>query len=362
MKPAIKRSLILIPVFLVFASLLSPRFSAEATAVLTVEPITWDVIGLDSNNVNVGPNNFPVGVRVCNSGPDPATDVTATFAWDDGNNLYTGHPYINLRSGSLSSITRQGSLAVGVCADFYFEATVGRNLGAYDQSRRYHIDVASDEGDAATSPEPRELYVEYLISQSRNSTTDIQLDGDSIAPGGTMVLMVGSTYDITLYGSTATNGYEQIETFINFPNTIFQINSVSTTYTANDTGSPDPDADTKLYADGCSWENDPDSPNYRSCLDIGKYGGDVVVTYNVTIIGGGGTSETLNSLIYDFSGSSYHYNSDFSLNGRIAKIVNASIDKSFSPKTITPGGDSTLIFTLTNPGTSTGRSGCPHLF
>ena len=32
-------------------------------ATLTVTPITWDVIGLDSNNVNVGPNLYLVGVR-----------------------------------------------------------------------------------------------------------------------------------------------------------------------------------------------------------------------------------------------------------------------------------------------------------
>ena len=331
----------------------SSQLLAHADAILTIEPITWNVIGLDSNNVNVGPNNFPVGARVCNTGPDPATNVTATFAWDDGNDLYTGHSYINLRTGSLSSITFSDPLNNGECTDFYFEATVTRDGPpdpvAYDKTRRYHVDVTSSEAVTATTTQPRELYVEYLISQSRNSTTDIKLDGASVAPGGTMVLMVGSTYNITLYGSTATNGYEQIETFINFPNTIFQINSVSTTYTAP----IDPTTTDTLYEDGCTWENDPDSLNYRSCLGVGKYGGNVVVTYNVTIIGGGGTSETLNSLIYDFSGSSYHYNSDFSLNGRIAQIVNASIDKSFSPKTIIPGGESTLTFTLTNPGTAT---------
>ena len=45
--------------------------SAQAAATLTVTPITWNVIGLDSNDVNVGPNHFPVGARVCNTGDDP---------------------------------------------------------------------------------------------------------------------------------------------------------------------------------------------------------------------------------------------------------------------------------------------------
>lgn len=34
---------------------------AHAAAALTVTPITWDVIGLDSNKVSTGPNVFPVG-------------------------------------------------------------------------------------------------------------------------------------------------------------------------------------------------------------------------------------------------------------------------------------------------------------
>jgi len=45
------------------------------------------------------------------------------------------------------------------------------------------------------------------------------------------------------------------------------------------------------------------------------------VTYNVTIIAGGGTNQTLSALIYDFSGSSYHYNSDYSASARIAAII-----------------------------------------
>ena len=43
-----------------------PIRSVKAAAELTINPITWNVIGLDSNNVSVGPNNFPVGVRACN--------------------------------------------------------------------------------------------------------------------------------------------------------------------------------------------------------------------------------------------------------------------------------------------------------
>jgi uncharacterized repeat protein (TIGR01451 family) len=87
-------------------------------------------------------------------------------------------------------------------------------------------------------------------------------------------------------------------------------------------------------------------------LSTGKYGGTVTVVYNVTIIGGAGSSNVLSTLIYDFSGSSYHYNADFSTSARIANIVGPStvtIAKRFVPDSIAPGGTSQLMFTLNNP-------------
>ena len=48
------------------------------------------------------------------------------------------------------------------------------------------------------------------------------------------------------------------------------------------------------------------------------------LTYQVRIIGGGGTNQNLNTLIYDFSGSSYHYNSDYSTSGRIINVIDPS--------------------------------------
>ncbi len=181
-----------------------------------------------------------------------------------------------------------------------------------------------------------------------------------VPAGGSMTLIVGNTYTIKLYGGTATQGYEQFEAFINFPNTIFQILSVSTTYSADSSGYVSNPND-KLYADACLWENDPDSPNYRSCVGVdpltGKAGGsNVVTTYIVKILSGAGTSQTLNSLLYDFSGSSFHYNADYGVGARIINILGPSsvtIGKSFSPKAISPGGTSTMTFKLNNPTSET---------
>ena len=100
------------------------------------------------------------------------------------------------------------------------------------------------------------------------SNTGVAGSFTSIAPGGTMTLVKDGTYWIKLVGATATNGYEQIETFINFPNTIFQVELVNTTYLEESSSNLAPPYD-KLYGDGCTWENDPNSPNYRSCLSTG---------------------------------------------------------------------------------------------
>jgi hypothetical protein len=357
MRQPLRRGVLALVAGAVVLSLLgAPSFTASAQPVLTILPgtsadssFTFNVIGLDSNDVNAGPNNFPVGARVCNTGDAPATNVVADFIWDSSN------AFIGLRPGSLDPIT-VASLAAGECTDFYFEVTVTRNAAAYDTTRSFHIEVTSDETGPLSTPMPRQLYVEHLVSQSRNSTTDVLLDGVSIPAGGNLSLVVGNTYTIELVASTATNGYEQIETFINFPNTIFQINSVVTSYSAN--GGTDPQAPSKLYADGCDWDNDPNSPNYRACAGTGKYGGDVTVTYNVTIIGGGGTSEVLNTLIYDFSGSSYHYNADFSTSARIVTIIDPStltFEGSLSRPT-NVDGVSVLTFTITNPNAAAQRT------
>ena len=201
--------------------LILAAFSLAPAAVLAapslaITPITWDVVGLDSNNVNVGPNEFPVGARVCNTG-SAATNLVGTFKWDSVNS------YIGLNSGSLSSIAistlPSGTSAAPACADFYYQVTVTRNVGAYNQARQYHIEFTSDDTGSTvyTTPIPRQIFVEHLISQNRNTIVGLKLDGNLIAAGGQLPLKVGNTYNITLLGKTATQGYNQLEAFIGLP-------------------------------------------------------------------------------------------------------------------------------------------------
>ena len=350
-------------ILVLLATLIYPLGVVFASPPITVTPITWNVIGLDSNRPAEGPYEFPVGVRACNPNTNVVTfsDVEADFVWLDGGTS-EDDTYIKLRPGSLDPIqpAPQIDLTPGNCYDFYFEVELNQIAGSFDQTRRYRIDVTYYDPDTgsretSTSTTPRELYVEHLISQNRNSVNDVELDGVSFPVGGTMDLFVGETYTISMDASTATQGYEQIESFIHFPNTIFQVLSVNTNYSADSSAHVDNPND-KLYGNSCLWENDPDSPNYRSCLDVGKNGGTLRVDYVVKIISGAGTSDTLNSLIYDFSGSSYHYNADYSVSYRNFNIIGPSsidINKRFIPDSITSGSSSTLSFTIPNPTPTT---------
>ena len=67
---------------------------SRAQAVLTAELISWNVIGLDSNKVTDGPNQYYTIVRVTNTGTTAATNVTATLNW------LTANQYINLTPGA----------------------------------------------------------------------------------------------------------------------------------------------------------------------------------------------------------------------------------------------------------------------
>src|SRR2546421_11453687 len=125
--------------FLVNAALLVLFFGfwgvQTAYAGLTITPTTWNVIGLDSNNVNTGPNSFQVGARVCNTGGTAVTNLSGTFVWDSAN------AFINLGGSNIINVP---SLAAGSCVDFYYSVLVTRTALAYNTTRSYHITVTGD--------------------------------------------------------------------------------------------------------------------------------------------------------------------------------------------------------------------------
>ena len=123
---------------------------ASAAASLTLTPLTWNVVGLDSNKITDGPNEFLSGARVCNTGDVAATSVVATYVWD------TANTYVNIQPGSGSTRTA-ASLAPGVCYNAYFNIEITRNKLAWNTTRRYHITATATSLGTVSTPVPREI-------------------------------------------------------------------------------------------------------------------------------------------------------------------------------------------------------------
>src|ERR1043166_48799 len=313
-----------------------------AYAGLTITPVSWNVIGLDSNNPAVGPDTYQIGARVCNTGGAAVSNVVGTLVWDSSN------AFINLNGNNPVTYS---SLNAGACTDFYFPVTITRTSLAYNTTRGYHITASATGQSTVSTPTPRELYVEKIISQNRNSVNSIS---------GPTTVFVGQTYQYTVNANTATQGYEQLEAFLNLSTVFFQVPPIAPTYTA-----PAGATNDKFYADACGWDNSPLSATYRSCIGPanypgGKAGGTISTTYTVKILSTGVT--TASTLINDFSGSSYHYNSDYgiginsiTITALPAPVPNVTLNKSVSPsapaQTI-PGADLAYTIGFSNGGTA----------
>ncbi len=285
---AIKKVSSLLAIFLLsFVGLFTVSVSAQAAPVtLTVTHIGWDVVGLDSNDVTDGPNTYPQGYRVCNTSSDTAaTNVEADWAWTSTNNLIT------LDGNSNREI---GTIAANSCVDFYWTVTIARDSRAYDTARNYTVTV-NDGASATANTGSQLIYVEHLVSQNRNVVNGVT---------GPATVTLGQTVQFVLTGATATQGYEQIVTAPILNSSIFEITSVVSNYAVGGTTDG-------FYVDACGWDPAGFDVSSWNCLGTGKAGGDpITVTVNAKVIGTG--SAAVGGVIYDFSGSSFHYNSDYS--------------------------------------------------
>ena len=280
---------------------------------LTVVPLTWDVIGLDHNNPTVeGPDTFLIGARVTNSGPDSVSDISVDLnllntVRDNGSGVWVneGTDYINATNGVTTFDV--GDLTNGASVEVYFAVTVTRTDDVFESARRYTITATgTDDSDSSTvngsSPTPRQLFVERLVSQNRNSTLNIT--APATAQRGEVITIVHDA-------KTATNGYEQLVSELTLDPRVFEITDIDVTYSAGP-----PFTNDSIYVNASGWDNNPGDPNvnpdYNSATGAGKSGGSVVTTYTVRIRDDApfGTYQ-MDGIIYDFSGSSFHYNNDF---------------------------------------------------
>jgi len=269
---------------------------------LSITTITWNVIGFDHNKPKTsGPDTYPVGVRIVNNGTETANNILASFIWDNYNK------YIDLKSGTPGTLSLS-FLAPGEHADLYFYVTVVRSKKAWKAKRSYHIEAIADGMTTVSTPIPREIYVEKLISL--NSCTVNSLFGES-------KVYVGLSYVYDLYG-IASEGSTQAEVYVTFPNTMFRILSSDIHFS-----SPEYTGDT-TYADACGWDDNPLSPSYLSCIGpcltpTCKVGGDVCTTYTVQVIDHG--TVKLSSVMYNSTGNGYHYNNDYGSNFNTLTVV-----------------------------------------
>lgn len=324
---------------------------AASSQSLSITPLTWNVIGLDSNNVTAGPDTFPVGARVCNVagvGGADATAVTANFAWVAGSTAINQIGSSSVNYGTLTSgITPPSQYTIQAipanCADYYFNVQITRATTSYNQTRQYVITATSSSAASVATPSPREIFVEKLVSQNRNSV--IQISGPTS-------VFVGDTATFAFLTKTATGGYEQLENFISWPNTVFRVLSAATSYT-NPTGG----VNSTVYGDACGWDTVPTSGTYRSCIGPanylgGKAGGNITTTYVLKILDVGTTAAS--GMVHDFSGSSYHYNSDYgaiTLNVTAKKrTVDLVITKTNATNTVYFNTTTSYSIVVTNSG------------
>lgn len=274
-----------------FAALISLvlLLSPPALAQLGIAPITWDVVGLDSNKVNDGPDTFPIGVRITNSSlTETNTNVIVTFVWDDF--VFTGVYLDGVDSKTIDTLLPEEE------RDIYFSVKIVRDKANFYKGRPYHVEVFSDQHlTPVRTAFNRQIYIEQLVSQKRNAV--VQLIGPT-------EIFIGHSYTYRLIASTSTNGYEQLTAWPLFPGQAFD--RVSTYFTAT---APPAYVSDMIYANACIWDPNVGSPTYNSCLGTGKVGG--AITVDLTVIPLIQGVYRIDQLIYDYSGSSYHYNQDF---------------------------------------------------
>lgn len=212
---------------------------------LQVTPITWDIIGLDSNKPAVsGPDTFLVGARITNTGDAPISGVTADFTLGDSVRLNANDQWAKIANTYINAIgptTTQSSytIAAGQWVDVFFGVKIDRSKAAYTTARRYDITATNGTITDSLTDDPtdhtRQLYVERLVSQNRNATTSI-----TVTKSGSNVVSASPGDILTIVHRTksAPGGYEETVNELTLPNDVFKILSTTsaplqTTFSVN---------------------------------------------------------------------------------------------------------------------------------
>lgn len=275
---------------------------------------SWDTLGLDHNNVNVGPNQYLIQIRVRNDALTTANNVTANLTFTSTN------PYIYLATNETPN-KYIGDIAPGTTVDVFYLVEVSRNTAAYLTSINYTVTVGGTNTGSADTINGT-LYVEKLVSQNRNDVVSITVSNPTPA--------IGDVIAVTVVSTTASATYNVVNLpLTNYNPAILQPLNVTVTY------GPNTSNNVRL-----------DSPGQTNFVSVWLF--------NVT---GAGVTR-LFGLITDRSGSSYHYNSDFGENITIRAVEKADLAIAKAVDNATPNIGDTVKFTLTvvnyGPNNATG--------
>lgn len=257
--------------------ILCDTVSAADDPTLNVTIGSWNDTGLDSNNVNVGPNQTLVQVRVHNNDTTTAENVNVNFNW-----FGTANPYINLATNE-STMKNLGTILPGEIKDVFFLVTINRNTAAFGTSRNYQVIIEGSNTPQYTLTDT--INVLKLISQNRNRINSITVSNPNPAPG--------EYFTVTVNAQTASATYDIVNIpLINYnPNSIQPIN-LTTTYGSKTTNN------IKIV--------NPSTTNFISVW---------------TFLAVGEGSQRILAYVHDQSGASEHYNSDY---GDITVLINVT--------------------------------------
>jgi uncharacterized repeat protein (TIGR01451 family) len=149
---------------------------AAAQTTLSVAIKSWDKIGIDANKpATEGPNHAIVQARICNTGSENATNVTANFTW----NSTTNQAYIYLHPHE-RPVKNLGTLAPGDCRDVFYVVEMKRDLASKGKTRPFTLNVTSDNSTPSKASKP--LTVVGLIGQSQDSVVFVNISNDHPFP------------------------------------------------------------------------------------------------------------------------------------------------------------------------------------
>jgi len=298
MPPTMIRSLRRIGLFrascaLTFLFALLPSGVAHAAAALSAEIVSWQIVGLDSNQPASGtPEIFMVQAKVTNTGDATATNTRLTLSLASPS--CGASACIALASDPIYTV---GSLAPGATADAFWTIKVAKTSSAIGTTTNISVTAEADNvapvvaTQQSRTPPPcgksgtasNVLFVARLISQARNDVLSYFVSSGFLRPDGSWEVLLGSDFTVSVLASTSTK-YQEI----------------SVPASIDPSGTIVPFATQFNYGLGTPSDDDIYTLNA---------GGDVsaIYSYRAAALG----SVQVAQLIYDCSGNSFHYNSDY---------------------------------------------------